>query len=149
MLPQYHLTASFAASVVYISGRMFIFDKVISLSGALVAILAASITGVLIDADHLIWTFFLSPKLTCKYVFTLNFMGLYRDLVSPDGYFHRRVDTCNLRIPNIFFIVHSLWIAIIGVIVYILLPDDYALLFVIVLFLHFVLDLPNIWRKKR
>ena len=76
MLPQHHFGASLLVAISYISILALICDKVVSWSIAIVSIGSATIAGVLIDIDHLMWALILNPKLTIKYMLSLNFKGL-------------------------------------------------------------------------
>lgn len=144
-MPHHHAGASFVVSVVYISGRALVLGKAQSFLESVTIILTATILGVVIDADHALWSLVMSPRRCLKYVFTLNVLGLYRELTHPSGYFYERIIVYNKKYPRFFFILHGVWLCLVSLLLYYILRPlpffkEYLPLFWIVLAVHYISD---------
>ena len=146
MLPYQHAGASLAVSIVYVSGHALILGKMQSIMENVSIILIATLLDVVIDIDHVLWSLALNPKLALKYILRMNYLGLYRQLISPSGYFYQRIIALDKRYSKIFFVLHGIWNCLVGFLIYLLLHDvapfsSFIPLFWTVLAVHYISDL--------
>ena len=146
MLPVQHAASSLAVSVIYVGGSTLVLHKTETLVNGVIIIATATILGVLVDIDHLVWALVMNFRMTLSFVFKFNIRGLYRELITPEGYFYRREVAFNEKHPRIFFFFHGTWMCIAGGLLFLALGGtalyrDYLPFLWIVLALHFIADL--------
>jgi hypothetical protein len=148
MLPQEHALLSLFVALLYSSfafssskesllSRMK--EKIVS-TRFVVFIITGMSAGVLIDVDHLLWGLALNPSLTLQLVFTFNISGLYAEFLTSSGYFHSYM----VNYLNLLILIHGLWIFLISIISFVLLPRTrlgYCRnMIVLVLLAHYISD---------